>query len=186
VSAHEAEWTIRQLGEAVAGALESGYRGPANGQVRPVPDERTIRYYTSLGLIDRPLGMRGRTALYGWRHLAQIVAIKRLQEAGRTLAEIQEELSGASEAKLAQVAGVAAGKKRRGAAEARREGFWREVPEPALSGKADEVAPEAAVRPLTAVELAPGVTLLVEGVRELDAVAVRRAAAELLRELERA
>jgi len=29
-------------------------------------------------LLDRPIGNRGRTALYGRKHLAQIVAIKRL------------------------------------------------------------------------------------------------------------
>lgn len=62
---------------------------PTNGQVRAVPDERTIRYYATLGLLDRPVAMRGRTALYNARQVAQVVAIKRLQLMGRSLAEIQ-------------------------------------------------------------------------------------------------
>jgi hypothetical protein len=52
--------------------------------------------------------MRGRTALYGRRHLLQLVAIKRLQAAGRTLAEVQEELAAASDERLERVADLPA------------------------------------------------------------------------------
>src|SRR4030095_506763 len=65
---------------------------------------RAVRWYTTLGLVDRPSAMRGRTALYGRRHLLQLVAIKRLQAAGRTLAEVQEELAAASDERLGRVA----------------------------------------------------------------------------------
>jgi hypothetical protein len=79
-------WTLDELGARVALALAVGYDGQANGRVREVPDGRTIRYYTTLGLIDRPAAMRGRTALYGVRHLLQLTAIKRLQARGLSLA----------------------------------------------------------------------------------------------------
>jgi DNA-binding transcriptional MerR regulator len=82
------------------------YEEPANRQVRAIPDQRSIRYYTTLGLLDRPVEMRGRTALYGPRHLRQLVAIKRLQGLGHSLAEVQEALAGASERKLAAIARV--------------------------------------------------------------------------------
>ena len=82
--------TIDELSVAVAAALEEGYAGAPNARVREVPDPRTIRYYTTLGLIDRPAEMRGRTAFYGRRHLLQLVAIKKLQARGRSLAEIQQ------------------------------------------------------------------------------------------------
>src|SRR5687767_4733914 len=85
----EPSWTLRELAAEVAGQLARNYEATENGQVRPVPDERSIRYYTTLGLLDRPAAMRGRTALYGRRHLAQVVAIKRLQAVGKALAEIQ-------------------------------------------------------------------------------------------------
>ena len=75
-------------------ALAVDYAGQASGRVRDVPDRRTIRYYTTLGLIDRPAAMRGRTALYGLRHLLQLAAIKRLQAHGLSLAEVQQRLVG--------------------------------------------------------------------------------------------
>ena len=56
----ETLWTIDELGERVAGALGGpGYEGVPSGRVRDVPDLRTIRYYTTLGLLDRPAAMRG-------------------------------------------------------------------------------------------------------------------------------
>ena len=99
-------WTMEQLVERVSAALAAEYPGAPNGRVREVPDRRSIRWYTTIGLVDRPLGTRGRTVLYGPRHLLQLVAIKRRQAAGMTLAEIQAELAGASEETLAAVARV--------------------------------------------------------------------------------
>ena len=69
-----------------------------------MPDLRTIRYYTTLGLLDRPAAMRGRTALYGPRHLLQLVAIKRLQARGLSLAAVQERVVGLSDAALRRLA----------------------------------------------------------------------------------
>src|SRR5437762_10742424 len=99
-------WTIDELTAAVGAALAEGYGGPPNGRVRDVPDRRTIRYYTTLGLIDRPAEMRGRTAFYGRRHLLQLVAIKKLQTSGRSLAEVQRTLAGQTDKALAEVAGL--------------------------------------------------------------------------------
>ena len=69
-------WTIEGLSHQVALALAVDYAGQASGRVRDVPDERTIRYYTTLGLIDRPAEMRGRTAHYSRRHLLQSGGLK--------------------------------------------------------------------------------------------------------------
>ncbi|GIE06674.1 hypothetical protein Adu01nite_80240 [Paractinoplanes durhamensis] len=80
---------MEELVDRVRQALEAEYPGAPNGRVRDVPDRRAIRWYSTIGLVDRPLGMRGRTALYGPRHLQQLVAIKRWQAEGRSLAEIQ-------------------------------------------------------------------------------------------------
>src|SRR5260370_21748922 len=98
--------TLEALAARVALALAADYAGQASGGVRDVPDARTIRYYTTLGLIDRPAAMRGRTALYGRRHLLQLVAIKRLQGRGAALAEVQERLVGIGNAALARLAQV--------------------------------------------------------------------------------
>src|SRR5436305_3354800 len=101
-------WTLDELCDRVERALAVDYHGQASGRVRDVPDLRTIRYYTTLGLIDRPAAMRGRTALYGPRHLLQLVAIKRLQARGLSLAQVQEQLLGASDVMLGRLASEAA------------------------------------------------------------------------------
>src|SRR5688572_18690594 len=99
-------WTLRELTAEVAAQLERNYQATDNGQVRAIPDERSVRYYTTLGLVDRPAAMRGRTALYGRRHLAQLVAIKRLQSLGKPLGEIQQLLPTLDDATLSRVSGV--------------------------------------------------------------------------------
>lgn len=97
----EALYPINELRELVAAALAAiGYTPPESARVRAVPDTRTIRYYTTLGLIDRPTEMRGRTAFYSRRHVLQIVAIKKRQSEDRTLSDIQAELSGMPNADL--------------------------------------------------------------------------------------
>src|SRR6266496_2969679 len=78
-------WTMDELVERVRLALSAEYPGAPNG------------------------GIRDRTALYGRRHLLQLVALKRRQAEGRTLAEIQAELAGATDEALAGVARVPEG-----------------------------------------------------------------------------
>jgi DNA-binding transcriptional MerR regulator len=92
-------WTIGELAERAADALR-GHSAPLNGRVREVPSERLIRWYTTIGLVDPPLTRRGRIARYGRRHLLQLVAIKRLQAQGMSIADIQVALAGATDATL--------------------------------------------------------------------------------------
>src|SRR6516164_4303384 len=100
-------WTLDELVDRVRAALaEVEYPGAPNGRVRDVPDRRAVRWYATTGLVDRPTAMRGRVALYGPRHLLQLVAVKRRQAEGRSLAEIQAELAGATDEALAAVARV--------------------------------------------------------------------------------
>jgi len=99
-------WKIAELAEAVGQVLEAGHLVQPSGRVRDMPDLRTIRYYTTLGLLDRPLEMLGRTAYYGWRHVWQLLAIKRLQFAGVPLVEIQQRLAGADDRTLKKLAEV--------------------------------------------------------------------------------
>lgn len=97
-------WTMDELLERVREALAAEYPGAPNGRVRELPDRRAVRWYTTTGLVDRAAAMRGRTALYGPRHLLQIVAVKRRQAEGHSLAAIQAELTGATDAELAGLA----------------------------------------------------------------------------------
>ncbi|TYK51128.1 MerR family transcriptional regulator [Actinomadura decatromicini] len=99
-------WTISELAESAAAALAADGSAQVSGRVRDLPNERLIRWYTTIGLVDPPLGRRGRTALYGPRHLLQLVAVKRRQAAGRSIAEIQLELAAATDATLERIAGL--------------------------------------------------------------------------------
>jgi DNA-binding transcriptional MerR regulator len=53
---------------------------------------RTVRYYVQEGLIPAPLGV-GRGNHYGREHLDQLLKVKALQEAGRTLDDIRHTLT---------------------------------------------------------------------------------------------
>lgn len=80
--------------------------GGESRRVRWRPDARLVRYYTTLGLLDRPAEMRGRTAYYRDRHLLQLLAIKALQARSLSLQTIQQELAGQSDAALRQRLGL--------------------------------------------------------------------------------
>ena len=101
-------WTIGELAERAAGALAADGAAQVSGRVRDLPNTRLIRWYTTIGLVDPPLGRRGRTALYGHRHLLQLVAVKRRQAEGRSIAEIQLELAAAPNETLARIAALPA------------------------------------------------------------------------------
>jgi DNA-binding transcriptional MerR regulator len=101
------ELTLPELVEALPGLLASGYDGARSGRIRDLPDARTVRWYQTLGMVDRPAAFRGRTALFGRHHLLQLAAIKRLQSSGFPLSDIQRGLAGKNDAELARSAGVA-------------------------------------------------------------------------------
>ena len=101
----EPSWTLQELVAEVAARI-AALPAPRNGQVRAIPDDRTVRYYATIGLLDRPSAMRGRTALYGKKHVAQVVAIKRLQAMGRSLSEIQTLWPTLDDRTLARMSGV--------------------------------------------------------------------------------
>ena len=96
-----ASYALEELSAEVARLLaERGLLGAQpDPRVSAAPDARTVRYYTTLGLLDRP-AIVGRTARYSERHLRQLLAIKALQVQGLPLAQIQERLFGRSEAEL--------------------------------------------------------------------------------------
>jgi DNA-binding transcriptional MerR regulator len=98
-------------------------RGGADGRVAPLPDARTVRYYTTLGLVDRPR-IVDREARYTERHVLQLAAIKRLQAEGARLADVQRQLYGRSDTELQALLATAATPRA-----ARLEPVvWREVP----------------------------------------------------------
>lgn len=97
------------LVEATAEVLAALALKVGDERVRDIPSARVVRYYQSTGLIDRPLRYDGRRAIYGFRHLVQIVAIKVLQSESQPLARIQEVLAGRATDDLAHLISVSVG-----------------------------------------------------------------------------
>lgn len=93
--------TLDELSQEVGRVLEEKalLEAQADGRVAAAPDARTVRYYGTLGLVDRPF-IVDREARYGRRHVLQLVAVKALQARGLPLAEIQARLYGRSNSEL--------------------------------------------------------------------------------------
>ena len=118
-------------------------------RIQTIPDRRTLRFYQSTGLLDRPLRYDGRVARYGRRHLLQLLAVRALQSEGQSLAQIQTSLAGASDNELAQKLDFAFGN--RGAAHAA-----------AAAQKSVGLKPAVAPSAFMAAELAPGVVITID------------------------
>lgn len=154
-------WTLEELRAHAAALLEAEEIASGSGRIRAIPDERTLRYYTTLGLLSGPALLKGRKAFYDRKHLAQVVAIKRLQALGMSLAQIQQELAGATPREMESMARLP-----------------KVLPEPLPVVSCEPSAPkrafwdEAATAPSpqhdsprsgTWLELAPGVVILLPG-----------------------
>ncbi|WP_432559655.1 MerR family transcriptional regulator [Granulicoccus sp. GXG6511] len=132
------------------------------GIAATAPDRRTVRYYATLGVVDRP-AMAGREARYGRRQLAQLLALKRLQAEGVRLGAIGPRIAGvATEELMALAAGS-----------------------PPASGPRPQPDPAPAepptLRTQSVLRLAPGVDLvLAMTVSDTEAAAILRAAGSLL------
>jgi DNA-binding transcriptional MerR regulator len=172
-------YRINDLARLAALALEDASFSQNSGRIREVPDVRTIRYYTTLGLLDRPLEMQGRTAFYGPRHLLQLLAVKQLQAEGRSLTQIQHTLAGADdrtlhgivalpeqrlkdlEQRLQEEAPPRAQTGPRAQRQTARH-FWTQQPQ--VDSTAETQMRSGSISPAAVLRLGPGVTLFLEGV----------------------
>ncbi|MBI1947129.1 MAG: MerR family transcriptional regulator [Deltaproteobacteria bacterium] len=193
-----APWTLEELSARVSAALGSAPVDQANGQVTEVPNARTIRYYATIGLLERPY-TAGRSVRYGRRHLLQLVAIKRLQARGLVLADVQRELGALNDKKLEALAALPQDDEIAALAaevhgpspkvESRRErSFWSAEPEAPSAAAPVAPSPTPAptasppstetVVPVAGIHLAAGVTLSFPTARPLgdDDVEALRAA----------
>jgi len=163
-------WTVEELLERAQELIEEFGQTGDSKRVRWEPNQRLVRYYTTLGLVDKPLGRRGQVVHYGPRHLLQLLAVKQMQAQGMTLQQIQSRLLGLPEGLLCELAGLT--------------GEWRErlglpaeTPVPAAPARFWErrAAPYDTVNVETVrkVEL-PGVTLLIHD-PDLDPVKLTQA-----------
>src|SRR5918992_1417493 len=87
-----APWGLRDLAALAGGILDASGVVPVNAAARARPSERTIRFYVARGLVSPPDG-RGTAAVYSYRHLLQVLAIKLRQMEGATLESMLKEFA---------------------------------------------------------------------------------------------
>ena len=86
-----APWNARGLAAHVTALVDAAGMRPTNASARAAPSARAVRFYVSNGLLDRPEGT-GTAAIYNYRHLLQLLAIKIRQREGQTLDVIKREM----------------------------------------------------------------------------------------------
>jgi len=105
-----APWGLRDLAALAAAILDASGIVPINAASRAHPTERTIRFYVARGLVSPPEG-RGTAAVYTYKHLLQVLAIKLRQMEGATLDTIVKEATSLTgdmiERRVAQTLGTA-------------------------------------------------------------------------------
>jgi len=88
-------YTLDQLVSEISQQLQAQNLTLPDRRAAPLPDARSVRYYTSLGLLDPPI-IQDRRAHYQQSHLQQLLLIKGLQSNGLSLQAIQKKLYGLS------------------------------------------------------------------------------------------
>lgn len=87
---------VRELARAAEHFLRSSGTSQEKGTVKDFPNERTIRYYITEGLLDQAIEKRGVTSIFGYEHLLTLLVIKKLQSDGLPISVIKSVLSGRS------------------------------------------------------------------------------------------
>jgi DNA-binding transcriptional MerR regulator len=92
-------WFLEEFAELVNQLLPNFLDGSGSNKVTEHVNPRSIRNYTSLGLIDEP-HKSGKYAQYHYRHLVQILAVKKLLAQGYGTTTIERLLAAKSDREL--------------------------------------------------------------------------------------
>lgn len=80
---------VRELARAAEAALRSVGTSQEKATVAEYPNERTIRYYITEGLLDKAIKSKGVTSVFGYEHLLTLLVIKKLQADGLPISVIK-------------------------------------------------------------------------------------------------
>ena len=164
-------------------------------RVTEIPSERTIRFYTTNKLVDKPVAKDGTHPRYGYRHLLQVLSIKYLQSQYLPLVKIRSLVENVSnrdlELLIPDIPTVLAA--HRGIAREDRpvvdNSFFPQIFSFASHRPSPETAPADAIGAATAshdtwrrVEIGPGIELHVHATALTD-VDIERLRGALLREI---
>lgn len=96
---------VRELARAAEHFLRSSGTSQEKGTVKDFPNERTIRYYITEGLLDQAIEKRGVTSIFGYEHLLTLLVIKKLQSDGLPINVIKTLIAGRSVEELEKLFG---------------------------------------------------------------------------------
>lgn len=95
-------------GEAAKILADSGL-AQERGTVSELPDERTIRYYLAEGLIPPAEEKQGTASVFGYKHLLQLLVVKKLQAEHLPIRKIRDLVDGRTERELERLLGTEGG-----------------------------------------------------------------------------
>jgi DNA-binding transcriptional MerR regulator len=91
---------VKDLADAAERVLKSLGPGQDKKTVTEFPNERTIRYYLTEGLLPQPREKRGLKSIFGYEHLLTLLVIKKLQADGVPISLIKKLIVGKSVGEL--------------------------------------------------------------------------------------
>src|SRR5258708_9708263 len=96
---------VADLADETARVLRGSGPMQEKATVTEVPDERTIRYYLNEGLLSPADEKQGTASVFGYRHLLQLLVIKKLQSEHLPIRKIRELVIARKERELERLLG---------------------------------------------------------------------------------
>lgn len=85
---------VTELAAAAGRILQAGGPLQSRGTVSSVPDERTVRFYLSEGLLSPAQERQGAASVFGYLQLLQLLLVKELQAKNLPIRQIRGALAG--------------------------------------------------------------------------------------------
>jgi DNA-binding transcriptional MerR regulator len=100
---------VAGLAVEAAKILSGSGLAQGRGTVTDVPDERTVRYYLTEGLLSPAEEKQGTASVFGYRHLLQLLVVKKLQAEHLPIRKIRDLVDGRTERELERLLGAEGG-----------------------------------------------------------------------------
>lgn len=94
------EFSLNELIEKASSLIQLYVPKQTRYKVTDFPDARTVRFYTARRLLDKPDRYNGQQAIYGQKHLLQLIVIKYFQSQYLSIKKIGEVIRGLSRDEL--------------------------------------------------------------------------------------
>ncbi|HUQ33722.1 MAG TPA: MerR family transcriptional regulator [Pyrinomonadaceae bacterium] len=96
---------VAELATEAAKILAESGPAQARGTVTELPDERTVRYYQTEGLLSPAEDKQGTASVFSYRHLLELLVVKKLQSEHLPIRKIRSLVDGRTERELERLLG---------------------------------------------------------------------------------